>query len=284
MNLKKIIITGICIVFFCSLTACGNVEESNVEPTSSTRSILEIAPNTETEVQTETSTEAVENLPIVSYEEVLSGKYSNKDVIIECTMDNVELDKLTNFFEFTPWYSYGDTYKTESNDCSINFDNSFEGKEEIKNASNGDKYQFYVHIDSDNSIGYFDVEAVKKITPSATMDEIKNTYKSNCKNISIENLLRSPDEYKKQDFVFSGTVFQILKQDDSSYTEFLMDTGGDNGKIFVIYSRRPGENRILENDSITIYGMFYKLDSYTSVLGTKQTVPRIGAKLLNNNN
>lgn len=276
--MKKSFITGIIIVITLSLTACGGSDRREIVSTISTHSYLE-STAAKTEPQTESLSEAVENVPIVAYNDILSGNYSDKDVIIECVIDEVKFFKPANYLYFTSWYPYGNTYKTESSESAISLDNSFKGKEEIKNATNGDMFQFHVHIHHDNSIGYFDVKGVKKITPTATLDNIKSSYKNNCSTIKVEDLLRSPDTYKNQDFVFSGTVFQILEQDDDK-TSFLLDTGGDNGLIYVLYNRKPNENRILEKDNVTIHGTYYKLDTYTSLLGKQQTVPRIRAMFL----
>ena len=93
------------------------------------------------------------------------------------------------------------------------------------------------------------------------------------------DVARNPDNFKGVDIAFSGEVFQIVEENDNA-VELLLDTGGENGIVYVEYTIPKGENRILKGDHITVYGTFYTMKSYTSVLMSTQNVPSITAKFI----
>lgn len=274
--MKKYIIYGF--IATACLTACNN-KNSNIE-THTFATVLESTSAAAIQSSAQESTESSVEIPVVTYNEILSGKYKNTDILIDCIIDNAYLDKVSKLMYFDPWFINGNSYKWSSSLSAINMSNSFDGKEYLETTINGEEFRFHVHVSSDNSIDFFAIKGVEKITPIATLEEVKSSYINSCAIVPVDDLLRSPESHKMQDVTFSGSVFQIVKQEDDGNTSFLLDTGGDNGIIYVLYKRNPGDNRILENDSVTIYGMFYLLDTYTSVLGADRTVPRIGAKFL----
>ncbi|MBR7072055.1 MAG: hypothetical protein IKI33_00365, partial [Eubacterium sp.] len=50
--------------------------------------------------------------------------------------------------------------------------------------------------------------------------------------------------------------------------------------VYVTYTQREGESRILEDDIVTFYGEYAGLMSYESTLGGKITIPEVNAKYI----
>lgn len=98
-------------------------------------------------------------------------------------------------------------------------------------------------------------------------------YMSACKQVKYDDLARSVETYKGEKLVFTGKIQQVV-----SDTEYLVEvTKGEydiwDNSIY-LYIDNPTE-KLLEDDIIQFYGEGAGDVSYTSVLGTKITVPAI---------
>lgn len=118
--------------------------------------------------------------------------------------------------------------------------------------------------------------------------EEKQAYLDSCETIDYKTLSRNPDKYKGDHFKFTGEVIQVLDSDswfdnattlrinvtkvDSEYIDMWEDT------IVCTVTIPEGQDRILEDDIITIYGDCYGLYTYTSIFGQKISIPRIDIK------
>lgn len=269
------------------LAGCGTANEvtTTTEATTETTSLINMTTESTTQVTTipvttENTTEKVTYDDTVFYSDIKAGKYSDLIVPIKCLVDNVNFSELSNSIDFDAWILDNNSNYLPEKHCCIDLDDNFEGNNELKNLKNGDYIQLRLKIYSDNSIGFNEIYYAEFLTPEITLDTVKLNYKQQCQSIPLENILRTPDQYFYQNVTYSGSVFQIVDETESGYTEFLLDTGTENGMIDVVYSRPQSAPRILENDSVTIYGQSYKLHNYNSVLGDKKTVPRIGAIII----
>ena len=104
-------------------------------------------------------------------------------------------------------------------------------------------------------------------------------YKNSCSAFNYKNIARNPDNYYDTEFKVSGKVQQLINE-DSWHIEFLLNVNGE--LVYVSYNRDEEfrKSRILEGDTITAYGSFYFLTSYETIIGTKNTVPKIHAHLI----
>lgn len=109
-------------------------------------------------------------------------------------------------------------------------------------------------------------------TSQTTIDE----YKSSCKNYSYENLARNPDTYKDKKVKLRGEVVQVIENGKKIDLRIYMDEEYDD-TVYVTYTLKSGEDRILEDDILMIYGTFEGLVTYETVLGAKVTVPYVEA-------
>ena len=221
-----------------------------------------------------------ENIPIVTYDDIKSGTYNDSDVKIEGIVCNIEVDSLTDYIDFDVWF--------QSNGKFVCPKHWMLDRERIdktiyeqlsQNIQEGQHCIFTVNVYADSSFGSSSVKNIEFTEKNTPMSTIKETYTYNCTRVNGEDVARNPDNYKGLDISFSGEVFQIITEDDNN-VEFLLDTGGDNGMVYVTYTIPKGSNRILKGDQLTVYGTFYIMKSYTSVLGTEQNVPSITAEFV----
>lgn len=102
-------------------------------------------------------------------------------------------------------------------------------------------------------------------------EEIKATYNT---GITYNQLSRDPDEYKGQKVKFSGRVLQVIEGDYSTALRVATKGRYDN-VIYVQYLKGLVKSRILEDDTITIYGTSAGLYTYESTGSGYITIPQI---------
>lgn len=92
--------------------------------------------------------------------------------------------------------------------------------------------------------------------------------------ISFDQLSRTPDDFKGQKVKFTGHVVQVM---EGSYkTELRVATSGKyDNVIYCTYNSSITPSRVLENDTITLYGVSKGLLSYESTMGATITIPSI---------
>lgn len=218
----------------------------------------------------------INNYPLVTYDDIKDNVFNKQYVILPATIDTVEYSESLNWVSCKAWFSEKNSYICD--DITFHCD-------ELTNYSPkllqpGDNIDICFLINLDNSFGS-DIKGFNYNNNSISLDEIYNSFKQNCLSMDWENVMRNPDKLWGTTYSFTGTVFQIISEQDNR-TELLLSI--DNDKyIHVSYIYKESEPKILENDTLTVYGTFYKLYKYTSVLGTKQSVPSIIAELININ-
>ena len=118
-----------------------------------------------------------------------------------------------------------------------------------------------------------------KATPTTENPEV---YKALCQSIAFKDLARNPDKYKGQSLKISGKVIQVSEGWLNSVDLRINVTQGEYGlwddTIYVSLAIPKGEDRILEDDIVTIWGDCTGQYSYKSVLGASISLPRIDGK------
>lgn len=112
----------------------------------------------------------------------------------------------------------------------------------------------------------------------------KEDYIASAKTYDYKDLERDPDKHKGEIAVFQGKVIQVSESilDNVVYRVNINNTEDKwSDTIYVTYKRPEGEARILEDDIVTIYGDLEGIETYTSVLGGKISIPSIKAKYIN---
>lgn len=214
---------------------------------------------------------------LVTYDDILTGNYNGQTVYIDCALSRVE-PGVTDYISFIAWVGNGEQYLFDGNWMIFDLD-EVDALRCLKDAKSGEVYRFCVQVNSDASFGGSGVLSAEKLGMTVEVSTLEQQYKEGCTEYPCEDILRNPEEFKGVKIRISGEVFQVVSDDGSNLT-LLLDTGEDNGIAYIKYNRDKGENRILDGDSVTAYGTFYKLTKYTSVLGTEKTVPELYANFL----
>ncbi len=123
-------------------------------------------------------------------------------------------------------------------------------------------------------------------TTSSFIKEDRTTYISKCSTINYTSLARNPEQYKGNNYTFTGEVIQVMNDKNEvtlrvnvtpkKYTYSNETYYEDTILVYYKYSS-SAESRILENDIITIYGQSLGTYTYEAVLGNPITVPSVYA-------
>lgn len=108
-------------------------------------------------------------------------------------------------------------------------------------------------------------------------------FKADCKTYTYKELARNPDKVEGEKVKVTGEVIQTLYDSGSvdlrvnitkegSYSTYYTDT------IYVVYYPEEGEDKILEDDIITVWGTSHGDYTYTSTIGASVTLPLIFAE------
>lgn len=117
--------------------------------------------------------------------------------------------------------------------------------------------------------------------------EDKQKFIDSCTTIDFDTLSRNPDKYKGNNYSFTGEVIQVsesfgdtvklrINVTKKSY-EYIDDEYWED-TIYATVEIPEGADRILEDDIITIWGTCDGLYSYTSILGSSVSLPKIDIK------
>ena len=99
--------------------------------------------------------------------------------------------------------------------------------------------------------------------------------------MDFKTLARNPDKYVGDKYIFSGKVIQVVEYESLSGTKVnlrVATKGGHDDIVYVTYTRKDGEGRILEDDKIKVYGGFNGLYTYTTILGASISLPSFNAE------
>lgn len=128
-------------------------------------------------------------------------------------------------------------------------------------------------------------EKAQKEQEAKQKEQDKKNFIANCKTYTYEQMARNPENFKGTNVKLTGEVVQALYGSNSvdlrvnitkkgNYSTYYTDT------VYVVYYPETGEDKILENDIITIYGTSMGDYSYTSTMGAKITLPLISGKYI----
>ncbi|MFB5195280.1 toxin regulator [Neobacillus sp. KR4-4] len=116
-------------------------------------------------------------------------------------------------------------------------------------------------------------EAKKKAAEEKKKQEAKEKQGYNT-GITYNQLARTPDKYVDEKVKFRGTVIQVIEGDGETQIRLAVNDNYDR-VLFDAFDDSVVSSRVLENDTITIYGKSTGLISYDSTLGGKISIPGI---------
>ena len=116
-------------------------------------------------------------------------------------------------------------------------------------------------------------------------EEIEAEYKASCVTYDYNTIARDPDKYMYTYGKYTGEIIQVLEDGNELQLRIniTQERYGYTDTIFVVYTLKDGESRLLENDIVTVYGMNMGTISYESVLGATVTIPCVYAEYIDLN-
>lgn len=111
--------------------------------------------------------------------------------------------------------------------------------------------------------------AEKEAAEQAAQEEAAQGYET---GITYDQLARTPDDYIGEKVKFSGKVVQVMEGDGEIQLRFAVNDDYDQ-IIYLAYSPEIVNQRVLEDDYLTIYGSSLGTMSYESTLGATITIP-----------
>lgn len=125
----------------------------------------------------------------------------------------------------------------------------------------------------------------KELEEKEKEEQEKQAFISSCQTYTFEQMARNPDKFKGTNVKLTGEVVQVIDgfaskslrvniTKNGRYSTYYTDT------IYVNYMPKEGEDKILEDDIITIYGTAQGEYSYTSTIGTTITLPFVSGKYI----
>ena len=93
-------------------------------------------------------------------------------------------------------------------------------------------------------------------------------------DITYDDLARKPDDYEGKAICLKGEVVQLLEGEDEN--DLRVAVNGDYDQmVYFVYDPDIIDTRVLEEDTITMYGNYYGIYSYEATSGTTISIPLI---------
>ena len=93
--------------------------------------------------------------------------------------------------------------------------------------------------------------------------------------ITYNQLARTPDDYKGEKCKFRGKVVQVMEEESIVVMRLAVNGNYDNILYVMTTSKALNNERILEDDYITVYGTSAGIYTYTTVLGASVSIPNM---------
>ena len=199
-------------------------------------------------------------------------------------------DNLTFYFSLNDDNNYElKTYKCEASEKNLSCE--LKSTYDLSGCTNNKLDLVYSENQNLNELNTIFSQTIKEeeekriLEEKAKKEQEEKTFKESCQTYTFEQMARNPDNFKGTNVKVTGEVVQALYGDTSvdlrvnitkkgTYSTYYDDT------IYVVYYLESGEDKILEDDIITIYGTSQGDYSYTSTMGAKITLPLISAKYI----
>lgn len=111
-------------------------------------------------------------------------------------------------------------------------------------------------------------------------EEEKASYNT---GITYKQLARTPDDYKGKKVKLTGKVLQVME--GGAETDLRVAINGDYDTVlFATYNPSISSVRILEDDNVTVYGIYTGIRNYQTVLGASKSIPGMSIDKIELNN
>jgi len=116
-------------------------------------------------------------------------------------------------------------------------------------------------------------------------EEMEAQYKASCTAYDYNTIARDPEAYRNTYGKYTGEIIQVLET--GRKVELRVDitktSYGYTDTIYVFYTLKEGESRLLEGDIVTMYGRNNGTISYQSIFGQTITIPCVYAEYIDLN-
>ncbi|MBR6793378.1 MAG: hypothetical protein IKM48_03340 [Clostridia bacterium] len=178
--------------------------------------------------------------------------------------------------------SVGNTDEEQPDTPDQSVSQNDDNKDQTENKTEEPKDQTENKTENKEPVKNEELEKVPEKTPA----QIKTEYISACESVTYKDIARYPDNYTGKNVKFRGKVIQVseggfLNPKNTYRIEVTEDEYGYwDDVVLVEYEVPEGAANILEDDIVTFYGECTGTTSYTSVLGSKITIPSVDAKYI----
>lgn len=108
-------------------------------------------------------------------------------------------------------------------------------------------------------------EALDNRPDTSDLDNYRN-------DVDVRDIERNPDEYIHELIVFEGKIIQVVE--DEQMASYRVAVNDDYDRIVLVSTLSSSlEERLLEDDYVTVYGEFTDLLTYETIVGGSRTVP-----------
>ncbi|HZK85710.1 MAG TPA: zinc ribbon domain-containing protein [Desulfosporosinus sp.] len=144
----------------------------------------------------------------------------------------------------------------------------------------GDKY--IKLSDSDKEDIKTDYERLAKEKTTYLEAEQNKVLKTRAKTIPYKELARTPYAFTGQDVKYKGQVIQVQESGDEMALRVNVTKTSSSYKdtMYVTYTKKSGEGRILNDDIVNFWGNSQGLFTYKTVLGAEATIPSVKATIM----
>lgn len=285
---RKIALMVLCIPLAFGTVACSDGQDSSsdevaetsintpmpaaTEKPTETPALTPTATPTPSSTPTPTATPTPDPVPLVTYDDIMTGNYNEKNIQIDAIIDKI-YSPYSGHCSFALWYPSGNTYNYDSTVMNSFYEIEDGCPESVfANAQNGDVIRYDTSVYNDGSFGTSIIKSAE-IIGHQDINTIHQTFKQNCPDMNYEDVSRNPDSYKGSAMKISGTIFQIISESNYS-AEYLIETSA--GYVYASWYDNSDirGSRFLEDDSVTVYGTFEMLKTYNTLVGDN-TVPQL---------
>lgn len=228
----------------------------------------------------EESTENQLNYHVASY--ILENDSTEK-------IEKIVVDEDASSSEMREIYEERESENTDYNSYTIWFFSSDEKAQsaneyELGSATKEDDFFKIVNVKEEKAEQEYE-EYQKELAQQEKKrkEQEEKDFKAECKTYTYEELARNPDKVEGEKVKVTGEVIQTLYDSGSvdlrvnitkegNYSTYYTDT------IYVVYCPKEGEDKILEDDIITVWGTSHGDYTYTSTMGANITLPLVFAE------
>ena len=179
------------------------------------------------------------------------------------------------------------TYKCQANEKDLSCE--LKSEFDLAGCTNNNLNLIYANNTQDLDTAFQEIinqeKAKKKEEEKAKKEQEKAQFKASCQTCTFEQMARNPENFKGTNVKITGEVIQALYGSEGIDLRVNITKEGDyatyyTDTIYVVYYPEEGEDKILEDDIITIYGTAQGDYTYTSTLGGPITLPLVYGKYI----